>query len=304
MARKSSKNAVKKIDKQINTLKASYKKSVDDVTPVVSKKELREGIKKAEDKLKKTSSATKKTTSKNTKKSTSKSNSTKKKTTAIKKSKPVVKKSTGKSTTKRKSKASTGKVKKDDVIVAPVRKNKKSLTKKDNTNLRDKVIVSPSKTTDDVIKEYKIVENNDEKQIIEEIEEDIINGKYLDKAKALINSSSEKKKTVKRKRKGKNKFVIDLDATNEYKDLKKDVRSLYDKTNDIIEDIDKTAELSDSIKKIKLVEKSVDNNVGDAGDFLDKVSQKMLNTFIVILSIVFVILLVIVIGFIIFVSTF
>ena len=105
---------------------------------------------------------------------------------------------------------------------------------------------------------------------------------------------------VKRKRKGKNKYIIDLESTREYKDLERDLRSLYDKTNDIIDDIDKTSkdEVVD-IDKLDIHDKEIEEKKG----ILDHISQKVLNVFIAVLSVIFIILLIIVIGFIIYVST-
>ena len=338
MAKKSSTNAVKKIDKQIEKLKENVS-DIDDKTPVITKKELKKEIEKKIGK-----STTKKATTK--KKTTTKKDSTK----------STTKKTTTKKTTTKKgtTKKSTTKVKKDDIIVAPAKKIKAERPKKkEDKAVRDKVVVTPTKakkktTTnkktntkkDDIIvvpkkdeivndekedikedvsestkvkrilnkeKKFEFVEedNNNEEiddyKFVEEIEDDITNGKYINKAKILIDKS-EKDNKVKRKRKGKNKYVIDLESTREYKDLERDLRSLYDKTNDIIEDIDKPQDLSKTVKNINdLVITDVEST--EKSGVLDRISQKALNLFVTVLSIVFIILLIVVIAFVIYIST-
>lgn len=338
MAKKSSTNAVKKIDKQIEKLKENVS-DIDDKTPVITKKELKKEIEKKSGK-----STTKKATTK--KKITTKKDSTK----------STTKKTTTKKTTTKKgtTKKSTTKVKKDDIIVAPAKKIKaEKLKKTDDKAVRDKVVVTPTKakkktttnkktTTkkEDIIvvpkkdeivndkkedikeelsdstkvkrilnkeKKFELVEedNNNEEiddyKFVEEIEDDITNGKYISKAKILIDKS-EKDNKVKRKRKGKNKYVIDLESTREYKDLERDLRSLYDKTNDIIEDIDKPQDLEKTVKSINgLV--ITDVEAPEKRSALDRISQKVLNKFVVVLSIVFIILLIVVIAFVIYIST-
>lgn len=342
MAKKSSTNAVKKIDKQIDELKKNSN-SKDDKTPVVSKKELKEGIEKAKKIV-----SSKKTT--NSKKGSTKKASTTKKTTA--------KKTTGSKTTKKRkttSKKTTTKAKKeavivvptkdvkpekpvkkvdkpvrDDVVVTPSKNKKKKTPEKKNDSVKDDVLVTPDKSekkeaakteveskkeisesekTKRIFskeKKFQFVQDTKEEDIeeykfAEDIENDINNGKYIDKAKILIDKSNEgKTNKVKRKRKGKNKYIIDLESTREYKDLERDLRSLYDKTNDIIDDIDKTSkdEVVD-IDKLDIHDKEIEEKKG----ILDHISQKVLNVFIAVLSVIFIILLIIVIGFIIYVST-
>ena len=342
MAKKSSTNAVKKIDKQIDELKKNSN-SKDDKTPVVSKKELKEGIEKAKKIV-----SSKKTT--NSKKGSTKKASTTKKTTA--------KKTTGSKTTKKRkttSKKTTTKAKKeavivvptkdvkpeepvkkvdkpvrDDVVVTPSKNKKKKTPEKKNDSVKDDVLVTPDKSekkeaakteveskkeisesekTKRILskeKKFQFVQDTKEEDIeeykfAEDIENDINNGKYIDKAKILIDKSNEgKTNKVKRKRKGKNKYIIDLESTREYKDLERDLRSLYDKTNDIIDDIDKTSkdEVVD-IDKLDIHDKEIEEKKG----ILDHISQKVLNVFIAVLSVIFIILLIIVIGFIIYVST-
>ena len=337
MAKKSSTNAVKKIDKQIDELKKNSN-SKDDKTPVVSKKELKEGIEKAKKIV-----SSKKTT--NSKKGSTKKASTTKKTTA--------KKTTGSKTTKKRkttSKKTTTKAKKeavivvptkdvkpekpvkkvdkpvrDDVVVTPSKNKKKKTPEKKNDSVKDDVLVTPDKSekkeaakteveskkeisesekTKRIFskeKKFQFVQDTKEEDIeeykfAEDIENDINNGKYIDKAKILIGKTNK----VKRKRKGKNKYIIDLESTREYKDLERDLRSLYDKTNDIIDDIDKTSkdEVVD-IDKLDIHDKDIEEKKG----ILDHISQKVLNVFIAVLSVIFIILLIIVIGFIIYVST-
>ena len=342
MAKKSSTNAVKKIDKQIDELKKNSN-SKDDKTPVVSKKELKEGIEKAKKIV-----SSKKTT--NSKKGSTKKASTTKKTTA--------KKTTGSKTTKKRkttTKKTTTKAKKeavivvptkdvkpekpvkkvdkpvrDDVVVTPSKNKKKKTPEKKNDSVKDDVLVTPDKSekkeaakteveskkeisesekTKRIFskeKKFQFVQDTKEEDIeeykfAEDIENDINNGKYIDKAKILIDKSNEgKANKVKRKRKGKNKYIIDLESTREYKDLERDLRSLYDKTNDIIDDIDKTSkdEVVD-IDKLDIHDKEIEEKKG----ILDHISQKVLNVFIAVLSVIFIILLIIVIGFIIYVST-
>ena len=342
MAKKSSTNAVKKLDKQIDELKKNSN-SKDDKTPVVSKKELKEGIEKAKKIV-----SSKKTT--NSKKGSTKKASTTKKTTA--------KKTTGSKTTKKRkttSKKTTTKAKKeavivvptkdvkpekpvkkvdkpvrDDVVVTPSKKKKKKTPEKKNDSVKDDVLVTPDKSekkeaakteveskkeisesekTKRILskeKKFQFVQDTKEEDIeeykfAEDIENDINNGKYIDKAKILIDKSNEgKTNKVKRKRKGKNKYIIDLESTREYKDLERDLRSLYDKTNDIIDDIDKPSKDEIIDNKLDIHEKDDEE---EKKGFLDHISQKVLNVFIAVLSVIFIILLIIVIGFIIYVST-
>lgn len=349
MANKSSTNAVKKLDKQIDELKKNSN-SKDDKTPVVSKKELKEGIEKAKKTVSsKKTNAKKSSTTK--KKSSTKKGSTTKKTIAKKTT-------TGSKTTKKKettTRKTTTRAKKEAVIIVPTKDVKpEEAVKKVDKPVRDDVVVTPSKkkkktpekkidsVKDDVLvtpeksekkNESKTeVENNKEisegdraKKILskekkfqllqdtkeddieaykfaEDIENDINNGKYIDKAKILLDKSNEDKNNkVKRKRKGKNKYIIDLESTREYKDLERDLRSLYDKTNDIIDDLDKPSK--DEIIDINKLEIHEKDDEEEKKDFLGHISQKVLNVFIAILSIIFIILLIIVIGFIIYVST-
>lgn len=329
MAKKSSTNAVKKIEKQINEIKKNSD-SKDEKTPVATKKELKEGIEKA----KKTSSTKKSTSKKSSTKKTASSKTTKSKTTTKKKSttkKAGVKKTTAKSKKediivvpnkpvkiKEKSKKEDKPVR-DEVVVTPSKK-KKTIPKKKIDPVKDEVIVAPEKNNLDEKKEISEVEktkrilskekkfdftqnlDNDieDYKFADDIENDINNGKYIDKAKILIDKSNKDNSKVKRKRKGKNKYIIDIESTREYKDLERDLRSLYDKTNDIIDDIDKPVrdEVID-IDKLNIHEKDNEENNG----FLDRLSQKVLNTFVIILSIIFIILLIVVIGFVIYVST-
>lgn len=344
MAKKSSTNAVKKLDKQIDELKKNSN-SKDDKTPVVSKKELKEGIEKAKKTVssKKTTNSKKDSTTK--KKSSTKKASTTKKTTAKKTTGSKITKKR-KTTTKAKKEAvivvptkdvkpeepvkKVDKPVRDDVVVTPSKKKKKKTPEKKNDSVKDDVLVTPDKSEKkeaaktEVESKKEISESEKAKRILskekkfqfvqdtkeedieeykfaEDIENDINNGKYIDKAKILIDKSNEgKTNKVKRKRKGKNKYIIDLESTREYKDLERDLRSLYDKTNDIIDDIDKPSkdEIID-INKLDIHEKDEEEKKG----FLDHISQKVLNVFIAVLSVIFIILLIIVIGFIIYVST-
>lgn len=345
MAKKSSTNAVKKLDKQINELKKKSN-SKEEKTPVVSKKELKDGIEKAKNtsttkKNIKKSSSTKKTIAK---KSTSSKTPSKKKTAT---KKTTTKKTVTKTTTKKSTaKKATPKVKKEAIIVAPEKPIKEEKVVKIDKAVRDDVVVAPSKKKEDIIKDkplkddvlvtpdkdekdrkvddkkdisdgekvkrilrkekkFEFVqeeqkEDNDDYKFADDIENDINNGKYIDKAKILIDKSNVDKKIFKRKRKGKNKYIIDLESTKEYKDLERDLRSLYDKTNDIIDDIDKP--VRDDIVDINKLDIH-DNEIEEKKGILDHISQKVLNVFIAILSVIFIILLIVVIGFIIYVST-
>lgn len=329
MAKKSSTNAVKKIDKQIEKLRENVS-DVDDKTPVITKKELKKEIEKKSSKSTTKKSATKKkaTTKKTTtKKTTTKKGTTKKATTKVKKDDIIV--APAKKIKAEKPKKTDDKAVRDKVVVTPTKAKKKTTTNKKTTTKKDDIIVVPKK--DEIVndgkedikediseatkvkrilnkeKKFELVEddNNNEEiddyKFVEEIEDDITNGKYINKAKILIDKS-EKDNKVKRKRKGKNKYVIDLESTREYKDLERDLRSLYDKTNDIIEDIDKPQDLEKTVKSINgLV--ITDVEVPEKRSALDRISQKVLNTFVAVLSIVFIILLIVVIAFVIYIST-
>ena len=334
MAKKSSTNAVKKLDKQINELKKKSN-SKEEKTPVVSKKELKDGIEKAKNtsttkKNIKKSSSTKKTIAKkstSSKTPSKKKTATKKTTTKKTVTKTTTKKSTAKKATpekpiKEEKVVKIDKAVRDDVVVAPSKKKEDIIKDKP---LKDDVLVTPDKDEKDrkvddkkdisdgekvkrilrKEKKFEFVqeeqkEDNDDYKFADDIENDINNGKYIDKAKILIDKSNVDKKIFKRKRKGKNKYIIDLESTKEYKDLERDLRSLYDKTNDIIDDIDKP--VRDDIVDINKLDIH-DNEIEEKKGILDHISQKVLNVFIAILSVIFIILLIVVIGFIIYVST-
>lgn len=292
MAKKSSSNAVKKIDEQIDKIKKSSKKhSKDDKTIVVSKSELKKGIEKA---IKQNSKAVE-TTSKSSKSSTSKSRNVRDKVIVAPKKKTTT------------AKKSTKNVRSKVVVVPKKNTNNKTRSKKgSNKQVRDKVVVTPLKKSDDKLLEEEFVVDSKVKAL--EIEEDITNGKYIDAAKALINKNDTPSKKVKRKRKGKNKYVIDIKSSKEYDSLEKDLRSLYEKTNDIIDDID-NKKVEDKLpeKSIKLIDEVVvaDSIINkEKKSLLDLISQKFLNITILVLLIIFTIMLIGVIAFIIFVSTF
>ncbi len=292
MAKKSSSNAVKKIDEQIDKIKKSSKKhSKDDKTIVVSKSELKKGIEKAT----KQNSKAVETTSKSSKSSTSKSRNVRDKVIVAPKKKTTT------------AKKSTKNVRSKVVVVPKKNTNNKIRSKKgSNKQVRDKVVVTPLKKSDDKLLEEELVVDSKVKAL--EIEEDITNGKYIDAAKALINKNDTPSKKVKRKRKGKNKYVIDIKSSKEYDSLEKDLRSLYEKTNDIIDDID-NKKVEDKLpeKSIKLIDEVVvaDSSINkEKKSLLDLISQKFLNITILVLLIIFTIMLIGVIAFIIFVSTF
>ena len=292
MAKKSSSNAVKKIDEQIDKIKKSSKKhSKDDKTIVVSKSELKKGIEKAT----KQNSKAVETTSKSSKSFTSKSRNVGDKVIVAPKKKTTT------------AKKSTKNVRSKVVVVPKKNTNNKIRSKKgSNKQVRDKVVVTPLKKSDDKLLEEEFVVDSKVKAL--EIEEDITNGKYIDAAKALINKNDTPSKKVKRKRKGKNKYVIDIKSSNEYDFLEKDLRSLYEKTNDIIDDID-NKKVEDKLpeKSIKLIDEVVvaDSSINkEKKSLLDLISQKFLNITILVLLIIFTIMLIGVIAFIIFVSTF
>ena len=292
MAKKSSSNAVKKIDEQIDKIKKSSKKhSKDDKTIVVSKSELKKGI----EKVTKQNSKAVETTSKSSKSSTSKSRNVRDKVIVAPKKKTTT------------AKKSTKNVRSKVVVVPKKNTNNKIRSKKgSNKQVRDKVVVTPLKKSDDKLLEEEFVVDSKVKAL--EIEEDITNGKYIDAAKALINKNDTPSKKVKRKRKGKNKYVIDIKSSKEYDSLEKDLRSLYEKTNDIIDDID-NKKVEDKLpeKSIKLIDEVVvaDSSINkEKKSLLDLISQKFLNITILVLLIIFTIMLIGVIAFIIFVSTF
>lgn len=292
MAKKSSSNAVKKIDEQIDKIKKSSKKhSKDDKTIVVSKSELKKEI----EKVTKQNSKAVETTSKSSKSSTSKSRNVRDKVIVAPKKKTTT------------AKKSTKNVRSKVVVVPKKNTNNKTRSKKgSNKQVRDKVVVTPLKKSDDKLLEEELVVDSKVKAL--EIEEDITNGKYMDAAKALINKNDTPSKKVKRKRKGKNKYVIDIKSSNEYDSLEKDLRSLYEKTNDIIDDID-NKKVEDKLpeKSIKLIDEVVvaDSSINkEKKSLLDLISQKFLNITILVLLIIFTIMLIGVIAFIIFVSTF
>lgn len=218
----------------------------------------------------------------------------------------IVSDSKKKANSSKKSKSDSKKIR-DDIIVSDKGKKETKLDEKDSKkNIRDNIeILSGNKRTNSIVPDVSsdngdIKEENLDK-IANELEEDITNGKYIEKAKILIQKEKNEKNKVKRKRKGKNKYVIDLEATKEYKNLERDLRSLYDKTNDIIDEID----TKDVDKEVTVIEDLIvsDTDINEKKGLLDYISQKVLNVIILFLSIIFCILLVGVICFIIYVST-
>ena len=194
--------------------------------------------------------------------------------------------------------------KKDDIIVS----NDTRLSLNDKDNLKDEVLIVENndkedntstnirlnnvEITDDIIK--------DRGKIASEIEEDIVNGNYIDTAKEIVNSKS---KSFKKVRKGKKKYIISIDSTKDYDVLAKDIRSLYNKKEEIIEDVSKSSKrIKKEKKKKKVIED--DDETNGRKTLLDYISQKFLNIVILILSVIFVLLLIWVIGMIIYISTF
>lgn len=325
MAKKSSTNAIKKIDEQIKKLensdpKKSGKKNNSSTTKKTSTK-ISSVAKKTNTKRKTGTSKAKRSSKTKTTKTSSKN--VRDKVITVPAKKETVKKS-----------STSDKNVRDNVVVTPNKKKKEKNVKKSvEKNVRSDVIVADAdinKTESKLKSIDKIDENikklqsdkleneelkldgvidtekldvSDKKKIEKEIEDDINNAKYIEKAKILIQKEKNDKNKIKRKRKGKNKYIIDLEATKEYKNLERDLRSLYDKTNDIIDDID--TDIVDN-KTVNIVSDLVVSDV-DASEkrgILDYISQALLNKIILILTIVFVVLLFAAICFIVFVSNF
>ena len=363
MARKSSTNAVKQLNKQMDKVKS---------TPRTKNKSSVGKVKENNSKstLKKSTASTKKTDIRSKKNTREKivvvnDSETVKNTKSVNKTKSdnVVREKIVVAKTNDKKIDDMNLVKDKVVVVSDTRKPKKTKTttlEKTKDNVKDKIVIVEETPRVNIKKEltegekakkllnrkkkfeFLDVNNDDEKDkevIASEIENDIINGKYIDKAKALINKSNNDK--IKKIRKRKGKYVIDISSSKEYNELERDLRSLYDKTNDIVDEISssnynnkndikidkKEQKLKDKllrkeekykkrkekkiIKKEKLNEERKKNykNVDDSEQIkekktlLDYISQKVLNVFIAILSVIFSILLIGVIAFIIYVST-
>ena len=202
----------------------------------------------------------------------------------------------------------------DEVDVIKFEKKKPPIKSK-NTHLKKKTSLK-SKPVDieqiDKIHEYDIVE---------EIKKD-------------VSKKEAKQPEFTRKRKGKG-YVVDIKKKQSYKELEDDLRSLYDTVSDVVDDFDNTATLDVvetpkkkkiSIfgkkkkpiskkpvvqkitpgKKTKVIKETViaDVDSGVRPSFLDRISQRVLNKFLVFLLIVFSIMMVAFILFVIYVSTF
>lgn len=341
MAKKTSRNAVKKINKQLEMFSSSPKNN-----------------------SKKSSTSQKKTVKKSTT-SNSKSKSNVRDTVIIPSEK--------KESPKKKSTVSSKNVR-DDVVVAPQKKTTSTTSKKKSTsrNVRGEVVVTTTKARtstkntslkkkenvidpveldhnvesiiSDLEKEEKvekIVVNEsdrvdvaptkkkltekeydelkldkpidldnfdllDDYRIIDEFEEDI----YKDKKKDESSNNVFKKR----------KSHVSISKKNSYRELENDLRSLYDKVNDVVSDIDHSdrkkivkdnidlTDNKDILKnnyKEKIKEYEIDSDIKpEKFSLLDLISQKVLNFFLIFLLIIFTGMTIAFIWFLIYVSTF
>lgn len=276
MAKKTSQNAVKQIDRQIDLIKSSNKKSTQDDTVTIDKTDLKKKVSKSSN-----------TKSSNKGRSTSSS-------------RDKIEIPSEKRSTNTKKKSSTSKNVRGEVVVAPQKKKtaskKKTATNSTkNKSVRGEVIVTPTKVRNKSSK--KVVTNKvDPKQLNENVEE-IINDieksekeikdkidikKSEEENKKEISSSDSKKKELSEKEydelkldkpinlddidkledykivsefekdiakkksidnnKKSKKNLINIPKRSSYKELEADLRSLYEKVNDVVKDIDTPSE--------------------------------------------------------------
>ena len=333
MAKKTSQNAVKQIDRQIDLIKSSNKKSTQDDTITIDKTDLKKKVSKSSN-----------TKSSNKGRSTSSS-------------RDKIEIPSEKRSTNTKKKSSTSKNVRGEVVVAPQKKKTASKKKTANNSTKNKsvrgeVIVTPTKVRNKSSK--KVVTNKiDPKQLNENVEE-IINDieKSEKENKKEISSSDSKKKELSEKEydelkldkpinlddidkledykiisefekdiakkksidnnKKSKKNLINIPKRSSYKELEADLRSLYEKVNDVVKDIDtpsekKKNEVVDN-KKTKYIPKYIpveeEESRPEKKSILDYISQKFLNVVLALLFIIFFIMVIAFIWFIIYVSTF
>lgn len=342
MAKKTSRNAVKKINKQLemfssspknNSKKSStQKKNVKKSTTSSSKSRtsVRDTVvipvEKQESPKKKSSSSNKNIREEVVvapqKKSTS---TTKKKSTGKNVRGEVVvtttkSRSTTKRTTSKKSKNIIDPIELDHNVESIINDIERDIKNDDSELivLSDKVEVKKEekKLTEKEYEELKLdkpidLDNFDlldDYKIIDEFEEDIYKDKKKEDSSKSIFSKNKKR-------------IINSSKKSSYRELESDLRSLYDKVNDVVSDIDHNdrkkiikdnIDLNDRNKnklkenyKDKIEEYEIDYDIKpEKPSLLDHISQKVLNFFLIFLLIIFTGMTIAFIWFLIYVSTF
>lgn len=215
----------------------------------------------------------------------------------------------------------------DDVDV--IKFEKKEEPKKKKSNLKKRI---SDKEYENLKLDKPIdldqIDKIEEFKIVEDFEKDIPVKKKVEKGF--------KQQDFTRKRKGKG-YVVNIKKKPTYQELEHDLRGLYDKVNDVVEDFDGTSsgedyvpvpkkvakkkfqlpvlfkkknkpvkEESKVVKKTRVVKETViaDNEPKERPSILDRISQKVLNFFLIVLFIIFFLMVIAFIAFVIYVSTF
>lgn len=291
-AKKTSSNAVKKLNKQLDQL-LKEKKELDD-TAVIKKAEI-ESIKKKEAKNKNTSKKTspkkdvKKTQAKKKKTSTPKTTTTKKKEAIVTPERPNKNRDT------------------DTIVFTPKRRtNKKNTVPTTRKEIKKyKTTKAPRKvkgnapkpknyTTPKIISTQEVVDNSVPK-IIKEIpvEEKTKTKKTAPKTEPKKTKKVESKKEQPEPKKEEKKIG---ESTAKIMNLEKEMRSLYDKVNDVVDEIDNEEDKNDKPVTIP--------NIVEKEEQPEKKGIGILNMIMFGLMVIFTILLLIFIAFIIYVCTY
>lgn len=357
MAKKTSRNAVKKIDSQIDMIDADSKKKNNDDSVTLGKTELKKSVSRSSSTKKSTTSRSSKTTKKSPVKKSSKTSGKSTVKPSIKKEENVRDNIVVTPTKNTVKKETATKSVRGEVVVAPEKKSKTTTVKKTpaKKNVRGEVVIAPTKkrrTTKRIVNEVdpKQLDENvqniikdiekqesktkEEEKVVNPVDSDInkvvveepkkVEVSYddwkLDKPidldsidkfedKSIIDEFEadifKMRNAASKKSKKKNKYIINYHEkkVSSYSELEKDLRSLYDKVNDVVKDFSdyKKPYKSKSAKdNLEVEEDTFDNSPS----LLDFVNQKVLNVFLILLSIIFIAMCVAFVWFIIFVSTF
>lgn len=164
-----------------------------------------------------------------------------------------------------------------DVLKFPSKDDKATIKKKNK----------PIKNVTQDISKIDEIEKVNENKIVEEFEEDL--------------TSKDEPVPFKRKKKGRN-YIINIHKNKKYKELEDNLRQLYDKVDDVVHDFDTTVTdiASESNTIFDTIEKE---DIKLKPSLLDKISQKVLNVFLIILFIIFFVMCIAFLAFVIYVST-
>ncbi|MBQ3308158.1 MAG: hypothetical protein IJG68_08230 [Bacilli bacterium] len=176
--------------------------------------------------------------------------------------------------------------------------------------------------------EIEVLSLEQTKDLIEEFEQDIQEEKIKKQVQDLLNK--QQRRTAKKKRKGKKKYIIDVKSKKDFSMLEDDLRSLYDKVNDIVEDTKEIEILSGDTKEIEILDgdtkeievldgdtKEIEVLTGDTKQLepikeekkgrkllIDYISQKVLNFFLIFFFVIFLALFIAFIWLVVYVCTF